>query len=60
MNREPISNIIKRFREKNDWSQEALARKVGVSLQTVYRWENGTVKPSPLASEKLKQLGANI
>lgn len=31
------------------WSQEALAREVGVSFCTVNRWERGRSQPSPMA-----------
>ena len=37
-------------------SQEALARRVGVSWSTINRWENGRGVPSPLAREKLLAL----
>jgi len=47
---------IKDIREKLGLSQEALAHLLGVSFQTINRWEKGTFKPSPLALEKLKSL----
>ena len=36
---------IRKIRERNDWSKEKLAEKVGVSLMTIYRWENGEATP---------------
>ncbi len=36
-------------------SQEAFARRVGVSVRTVVRWERG-VKPSQMAMKQLKRV----
>lgn len=47
---------IKIIRERLGLTQEALARLIGVSFQTINRWERGSFKPSPLALEKIKQL----
>lgn len=47
---------IKEIRDKLGLTQEALAHILGVSFQTINRWERGLYKPSPLALEKLKQL----
>jgi DNA-binding transcriptional regulator YiaG len=46
----------KEIREKMGWSQEDLAREVGVSLSTVHRWEKSGVKPSRLAQRELQRL----
>ncbi len=40
-----ISENIQRFRKEAHLSQEELAEKVGVSRQTVAKWENGTTVP---------------
>ncbi|WP_226655856.1 DNA methyltransferase [Guptibacillus hwajinpoensis] len=48
---------IKNFREKRGWTQEELAKKVGVSKGTINRWEKGASTPSKLANERLTQLG---
>jgi DNA-binding transcriptional regulator YiaG len=47
---------IKEIREKLGLTQEALAHILGVSFQTINRWERGLFSPSPLALEKLKRL----
>ena len=47
---------IKEIREKMSWSQEDLAREVGVSLSTVHRWEKYGVKPSRLARRELQRV----
>lgn len=40
-----IGENIQRFRKEARLSQEELAEKVGVSRQTVAKWENGTTVP---------------
>jgi DNA-binding transcriptional regulator YiaG len=47
---------IKEIREKLEWSQEDLAREIGVSLSTVHRWEKYGVKPSRLARRELNRV----
>ncbi|MBI5236842.1 MAG: PilZ domain-containing protein [Deltaproteobacteria bacterium] len=47
---------IKRLRTALGWSQERLAREVGVSFCTVNRWERGKSKPSPMAENVLKRM----
>lgn len=48
---------IKRLRFLFGWSQEKLARELGVSFSTVNRWEKGRSRPSPLAMSFLARLG---
>lgn len=48
-----ISHNIRRFRNKNDWTQEQLAEKIGVSRSTVTQWETGWSRPRMGAIEKL-------
>lgn len=40
-------------------TQEQFARRVGVSLTTVARWESGKVSPSPMAQSALRRLRKN-
>jgi DNA-binding transcriptional regulator YiaG len=47
---------VKEIRGKMGWSQEDLAREIGVSLSTVHRWEKYGVKPSRLAQRELQRL----
>lgn len=47
---------IRNFRESLELSQEKLAQLIGVSVQTVNKWERGHNSPSQLAVEKIKQL----
>jgi len=45
--------LVKSIREQLDFSQEDLARALGVSFATVNRWENGQAMPSKLAKAQL-------
>jgi putative transcriptional regulator len=47
---------IKEVRNKLGWSQEYLAREVGVSLSTVQRWEKSGTSPSRLALKQLQRV----
>jgi len=51
---------IKSIRDKLDLTQEELARKLGVSLSTVSRWETGGSMPSQLAKRRLLDLANGI
>lgn len=46
----------KSLRQALGWSQEKLAREVGVSFCTVNRWERGRSSPSPMAVNMLNKL----
>lgn len=49
-------NPLKAFRERESLSQDDLAKLIGVTRETVTRWENGTRKPDedklPTIAEK--------
>jgi putative transcriptional regulator len=51
-----LADKIRQCRKLKGWTQEQLARNIGVSLNTVQRWESGKTRPSPLAMEKLQEL----
>jgi transcriptional regulator with XRE-family HTH domain len=53
---EALIEKVKSLRKTKGWTQETLARHLGVTLNTVQRWEMGKTKPSPLAVEKLQNL----
>lgn len=40
-----ISKKIRELREERGWSQDELAKKVGVQFETVNRWENKPMRP---------------
>lgn len=47
---------IRQLRLDLDLSQERFARLLGVSLQTVRRWESGLTRPLPIINLKLEEL----
>lgn len=51
-----IAVEIKALRDRLGWTQERLARELGVSWITVQRWEKGKVMPSPLAAARIAAL----
>ena len=51
-----LAHKIRQCRNLKGWTQEQLARNLGVSLNTVQRWESGKTRPSPLAIEKLQEI----
>ncbi len=53
---EILADEIKHCRTRKGWTQEHLARSLGVTLNTVQRWESGKTHPSPLAMEKLREM----
>ena len=50
----PFGMVVKMSRKKLARRQEQLARELRVSFSTVNRWENGRVKPSPMAIKAFK------
>jgi len=53
---ELLGDKLKHCRTIKGWTQEQLARNLGVSWNTVQRWESGKTQPSPLARAKLQEL----
>lgn len=51
-----ISEKIMMLRKQQGWSQEMLANELGVSRQTVYKWENDLSKPELEQIKRLTQL----
>ncbi|PTI76093.1 transcriptional regulator [Staphylococcus succinus] len=41
-----LANVIKKYRDLNNWSQEELANILKVSRQSVSKWESGKNYPS--------------
>ncbi|KOP25395.1 XRE family transcriptional regulator [Hapalosiphon sp. MRB220] len=54
--RPKFPNLIRELRKRLGLSQEQLARQLGVSFQTVNRWENGRATPSPMGMKLIEQL----
>ena len=55
-----LADKIRQYRVLKGWTQEQLARNIGVSLNTVQRWESGKTHPSPLAAEKLQKVFEDV
>ena len=53
---ERLPEMLKELRIKKGWSQEDVARKVGVSLSTVQRWEKTGGRPTLLPRKELTRL----
>ncbi|MBN3871706.1 MULTISPECIES: helix-turn-helix domain-containing protein [unclassified Nostoc] len=51
-----ISDLIRELRQQLNLSQEKFAAKLGVSLRTVNRWENGSTVPSQMALKLIEEM----
>ena len=49
-----IGQVIRELRQQLKLSQEKFAAKLGVSFQTVNRWENNRTQPSPMALQLIE------
>lgn len=56
-----ISELVQALRKRLNLSQEKFAAYLGVSFQTINRWEKGRATPSPMAIKlielQLRQMG---
>ncbi|MEH2363386.1 helix-turn-helix domain-containing protein [Nostoc sp.] len=50
------SDLIRELRQQLNLSQEKFAAKLGVSLRTVNRWENGSTLPSQMALKLIEEM----
>ncbi|WP_261226612.1 DNA-binding transcriptional regulator [Ancylothrix sp. D3o] len=59
-----IPELIKTLRKRMNLSQEKLAARLGVSFQTINRWERGHATPSLMAIKlielQLRQMGERV
>ena len=53
MNERSLQNRIKVYRAMNDWTQEELAQRVGVTRKTINTIENGRFIPSAYLAIKI-------
>lgn len=51
-----IADMVRETRQHLGLTQEEFALKLGVSYQSVNRWENGRTKPLPIAINRIKQI----
>lgn len=47
---------VREIRDRLKLSREKFARRLGVSFFTIWRWEKGKTKPSPMAEKLLKEI----
>ena len=55
-----VSRVLQDLRVKLNFTQEALAERLGVSFATVNRWESGAIKPQKAARRRIEQLASEI
>ena len=51
-----VGRKVKKLRSLHGWTQEDLAREVGVSLSSVQRWEAKGARPIPIIRKVLTRL----
>ena len=55
-----LATAIRTVRTHLGLTQEKFAARLGVTLPTISRWENGRTKPSPLAMQRLRELASSM
>jgi len=51
-----VGQFVRELRQLTGLTQEQFGMKIGVSYETISRWENGRMQPSSLAFKQLEQL----
>ncbi|MEP0855603.1 helix-turn-helix transcriptional regulator, partial [Trichocoleus sp. DQ-U1] len=51
-----LTSLVRETRQRLELSQTKFAQKLGVSFQSVNRWENGRTKPLPIALKQIEHL----
>ena len=51
-----LADLVRETRQRLKLSQVKFAAKLGVSFQSVNRWENGRTKPLPIALKQIEHL----
>jgi len=54
------SDEIKGLRKHSEMTQEAMARKMGITIRTLAGWEAGEHRPSPVMRRKLERLQRKV
>jgi len=51
-----LGKRLQGFRLENGWSKRAVAKKLGVSIPSIMRWEDGTSEPNDYNRYKIESL----
>ena len=51
-----LLDLVRETRQHLELSQAKFAARLGVSFQSVNRWENGRTKPLPIALKQIEQV----
>ena len=51
-----LADLVREMRRRLELSQTKFAAQLGVSFQSVNRWENGRTKPLPIALKQIEHL----
>ncbi|MCC5644878.1 helix-turn-helix transcriptional regulator [Nostoc sp. CHAB 5824] len=51
-----LAHLVRETRQRLELSQAKFATKLGVSFQSVNRWENGRTKPLPVVLRQIEHL----
>ncbi|HEY9763634.1 MAG TPA: helix-turn-helix transcriptional regulator [Trichocoleus sp.] len=51
-----LAELVRETRQRLELSQTKFAEMLGVSFQSVNRWENGRTKPLPVALKQIEHL----
>jgi DNA-binding transcriptional regulator YiaG len=51
-----LAHLVQETRQRLELSQAKFAAKLGVSFQSINRWENGRTKPLPIALKQIEHL----
>lgn len=55
-----VGHFVRALRQLTELTQGQFADQLGVAYETVSRWENGRMQPSPLAFKQLEQLALEL
>lgn len=53
---ESLGTRLQRFRLRNGWSKRVVAEKLGVSIPSIIRWEEGAAEPNDYNRYKIERL----